>query len=119
MSRIREVRRQAKLTQKQLAEHYDIPLRTLQDWETGKRKPPEYIINLLLRCIAADFSVSNTDKKFSLTYIDGTPLNTEDEMYVMAEREAKKLVLVNKDNGVETYRCSNGFTFKVKVMKRK
>ncbi|NLG81343.1 MAG: XRE family transcriptional regulator, partial [Bacilli bacterium] len=35
------------------------------------------------------------------------------------EREAKKLVLVNKDNGVETYRCSNGFTFKVKVMKRK
>lgn len=45
MSRIREVRRQAKLTQKQLAEHYDIPLRTLQDWETGKRKPPEYIIN--------------------------------------------------------------------------
>lgn len=46
-------------------------------------------------------------------------LNTEDEMYVMAEREAKKLVLVNKDNGVETYRCSNGFTFKVKVMKRK
>lgn len=44
---------------------------------------------------------------------------TEDEMYVMAEREAKKLVLVNKDNGVETYRCSNGFTFKVKVMKRK
>lgn len=126
MSRIREVRRQAKLTQKQLAEHYDIPLRTLQDWETGKRKPPEYIVNLLLRCIAADFSVtleektqSNTDKKFSLTYIDGTPLNTEDEMYVMAEREAKKLVLVNKDNGVETYRCSNGFTFKVKVMKRK
>lgn len=58
---IRTVRKKAKLTQKQLADFYEIPVRTLVDWERGVRTPPEYVINLVLRCMALDFPLIEQD----------------------------------------------------------
>ena len=54
--RSKQARLKAGLTQKELCDRYGIPLRTLQGWEGGSRKPPEYVLNLLLRCIELDFS---------------------------------------------------------------
>lgn len=34
-------------TQREFAMRYQIPIRTIQNWETGLRKPPGYILNLL------------------------------------------------------------------------
>ena len=34
-------------TQSEFAARYNIPFRTVQNWETGLRKPPEYIMTLL------------------------------------------------------------------------
>lgn len=51
MNEIRTVRVTANLTQKAAAEKCGVPLRTFQDWEYGKRIPPDYtrvyIINKL------------------------------------------------------------------------
>ena len=44
---IREMRNQLGDTQSEFAARYNIPFRTVQNWETGLRKPPEYIIDLL------------------------------------------------------------------------
>lgn len=44
---IREMRMQFGDTQNEFAARYKIPIRTIQNWETGVRKPPEYIIHLL------------------------------------------------------------------------
>lgn len=33
---------------------YKIPIRTLEDWEAGKRTPPEYVIYLLERAVKYD-----------------------------------------------------------------
>ena len=44
---LREMRAQLGLTQQGFAKRYDIPFRTVQNWETGLRRPPEYIIRLL------------------------------------------------------------------------
>ena len=44
---IREMREKFGDTQSEFAARYSIPFRTIQNWETGKRTPPEYIINLL------------------------------------------------------------------------
>lgn len=52
---IRIARKAAGLTQQQLADKYKIPLRTVVDWDRGVRTPPEYLKDLLLRCIAIDF----------------------------------------------------------------
>lgn len=44
---IREMRTRLGDTQSEFAARYNIPLRTVQNWETGTRKPPEYIMDLL------------------------------------------------------------------------
>ena len=51
---IREMRIQLGDTQSEFAARYNIPFRTVQNWETGKRTPPEYIINLLEQRIRED-----------------------------------------------------------------
>ena len=51
---IREMRRRLGDTQSEFAARYDIPFRTVQNWETGIRKPPEYMMNLLEHRIRED-----------------------------------------------------------------
>ena len=41
-------------TQSEFAARYHIPFRTVQNWETGVRKPPEYLLILLEKQINAD-----------------------------------------------------------------
>lgn len=61
INKIREARLKAGLTQQELCDRYGIPLRSLQGWESSSpkssRKPPEYVVNLLLRCLDYDFSL--------------------------------------------------------------
>ena len=45
--RIRELRESIGLTRKEFSEHTGIPVRTLEDWEAGRRTPPEYIPRLI------------------------------------------------------------------------
>ena len=51
---VREMRSKLGITQGEFAARYNIPFRTIQNWETGSRKPPEYIINLLERQVKED-----------------------------------------------------------------
>ena len=44
---IRELRKAAGLTQKAFCELFGVPFRTLQDWEYGKNKEPEYFVKLV------------------------------------------------------------------------
>lgn len=44
---IKEMRLALGKTQKEFADRYSIPYRTIQNWENGVRKPPEYIVKLL------------------------------------------------------------------------
>jgi len=55
MTRIEELRKMRKnKTRASLSRTYDIPIRTLEDWEAGKATPPEYVIDLLERAIRED-----------------------------------------------------------------
>lgn len=45
--KIRELREQTGMTRKDFAVHMGIPLRTVEDWEAGRRRPPEYIPRLM------------------------------------------------------------------------
>lgn len=51
---LRELRMQLGDTQSEFAQRYHIPFRTVQNWETGVRKPPEYIMELLENRIMTD-----------------------------------------------------------------
>ena len=45
--KIKELRESIKLGRKEFSEHVGIPVRTLEDWEAGRRRPPEYIPRLI------------------------------------------------------------------------
>lgn len=42
------------MSQKEFADAYKIPLRTLQNWEIGRRTPPPYVMALLHRAVFED-----------------------------------------------------------------
>lgn len=51
---IRTMRMQLGDTQHEFAQRYQIPFRTIQNWESGTRKPPEYMLHLLEQRIQED-----------------------------------------------------------------
>lgn len=51
---IREMRKSLGDTQSGFAERYGIPFRTVQNWESGVRKPPKYVTDLLETRVKAD-----------------------------------------------------------------
>lgn len=44
---IRDLREGIGLSRKEFSNHIGIPIRTLEDWEAGRRTPPEYIPRLI------------------------------------------------------------------------
>ncbi|NCE99676.1 helix-turn-helix domain-containing protein [Emergencia sp. 1XD21-10] len=48
-SKIKEARKAAGLTQKQVYEILGIPARTQQDWEAGKRAPAPWLEEMVIR----------------------------------------------------------------------
>jgi transcriptional regulator with XRE-family HTH domain len=59
--RIKNARKKAGLSQKQLSAKYGIPARSIEDWETNKHKCPDYVLNLLLDRIALDYVADLTE----------------------------------------------------------
>ena len=41
---LREIRSETGMTRKAFSEYMKIPLRNLEDWETGRRKMPDYLL---------------------------------------------------------------------------
>jgi len=48
MNKIKDKRIELGLTQQQLSDLTGVPFRTIQNWEIGQRKCPEYVERLLL-----------------------------------------------------------------------
>ena len=48
---IRAIRARTGLSQEAFSRVYEIPRRTIQDWEAGRRNPPPYMITMLARII--------------------------------------------------------------------
>ena len=44
---IKDLRESTGMSRKEFSEHTGIPVRTLEDWEAGRRTPPEYIPRLI------------------------------------------------------------------------
>ncbi len=48
MSKIRETRKKLNFTQQKVSDIIGVPIRTLQDWEGERRKPPQYVESLII-----------------------------------------------------------------------
>ena len=65
--KIKEIRKYSGLTQYAFSKKYNIPKRTLEGWESGKRNPPEYVFMLLERVVQEDSEgEKNNMKKYEI-----------------------------------------------------
>lgn len=82
---IKDLRKSTGLTQTQFGNQYRIPLRTLQHWENGTRKPAEYIVYLLESVVSSDYG-------FFPIEIKGDKENTYDSnLHVKIGRQTMEL----------------------------
>lgn len=54
MMTIKEMRIMLGLSQSEFAKKYNIPVNSIQNWEQGQRKCPEYVLKLLERAVLED-----------------------------------------------------------------
>lgn len=62
MQSIKEIRQSTGLSQAKFCEALNIPTRTLQDWEQGKRQCPEYVAELIAYRVAHDTSIPKANE---------------------------------------------------------
>lgn len=48
MNKIKEARKKAGMTQKEMAEFFGMPKRNIENWEGGKNDPPEWVERLII-----------------------------------------------------------------------
>ena len=51
---IKEICEKYGLSQTALAKRFGIPLRTVQDWHSGRRKPLDYVVKMMLELLHQD-----------------------------------------------------------------
>ena len=116
-----EMRREAGMSQREFAEHYGIPVRTLQQWEQGKSAPPSYVLSMMeklrpsRRRGMAFYSIP--EKKHWKACID-RPFQNCDRIYTIQQRKVRELLDdVTRDPAVSkvvvfgssvTQRCHQG-----------
>lgn len=88
--KINEIRKQSGLSRAEFSRRYNIPVRTLEDWESEKRKCPEYVSELLERVVSED----NTN--IYLKCYSKSILKEIGNLY-------RKLLFVLNDNGHNPY----------------
>lgn len=66
MMSIKESRKAAGLTQKQMSEVFDIPQRTIEDWEAGKRTPPAYVEKLIIKELERNRKMRNVTNEYGV-----------------------------------------------------
>ena len=49
-----ELRASTGMTRREFCEYFGIPYRTMQDWELGNRKMPDYLLRLMIYKINID-----------------------------------------------------------------
>lgn len=51
---VKEMREMLGLSQAKFAKKYGIPKRSIENWESGNRVPPKYLLDLLERVVKED-----------------------------------------------------------------
>lgn len=56
---LKSIRKLSGLSQQAFSKKYSIPRRSIENWETGKRVPPAYLLLLLERAVREDFQTDD------------------------------------------------------------
>ena len=81
---IKELRESTGMSRKEFSEHTGIPVRTLEDWEAGRRTPPEYIPRLLAYQI-----------RFEEIFVAKKEVKEKRNVSVIQDADGNKIVVIN------------------------
>lgn len=90
MNQLKKLRAVTGLNRKDFAISFGIPLRTVEDWEAGKRKMPEYLLRLMEYKIRLEYLATDKDEE---SQKDGETQTRN--VNVITDAEGKKIVLIN------------------------
>lgn len=79
---IKQIRLLTGLTQKDFANYFNIPVRTLQNWESGKRVPPSYVVELIKEK-AEKIKFKGGERMGVYTSLTGTRYDVDDFLEVL------------------------------------
>lgn len=86
--KIRGLRGETGLNRKEFSELYGIPLRTMEEWEAGRRTPPEYLFRMLAYYVRVNQKLIH---KTNQEKMDENARNVS----IIIDEEGKKIVLIN------------------------
>ena len=81
------LRNEIGLNRKEFAIEYGIPLRTIEDWEHGKRKMPDYLLRLLAYRVKMD--------ALNKPVVEQKNVGVSQNVNVICDADGKKVVLIN------------------------
>lgn len=87
---IKRLREETGLNRKEFAQHFEIPLRTVEDWEAGRRTPPEYIPRLITYQIRFE-KLYSTDNSL----LEQEKLKEQRNVNIIKDLKGNKIVLIN------------------------
>lgn len=73
MRKIKDIRTYLNITQNQFGNYFGIPLRSIQNWETGKSNPPSYVIDMIERIIGLEEEVSGLTRLKNICDLTNNP----------------------------------------------
>ena len=94
---IKTIRTEYHLSQRQVAELTGVPMRTLQSWELGERKCPEYVEKMICEKIEFSYSV----KRFQVTTRDSEGNYSDQMIQALNAEQAIEFLGVNRKEVVD------------------
>ncbi len=85
--KLKDLRLETGMNRKEFAEYFEIPLRTIEDWEADKRKMPQY----LLRLIEYRLRIEALQKDI----IKESNTKSSENINIICDENGRKLVLIN------------------------
>ena len=61
--RVKAMRKESGLSQANYSSMFNIPTRTLQDWEHGKRNPPDYVVDMMEKILSSEHIIEIANKE--------------------------------------------------------
>lgn len=60
--KVRELRKSTGMNRREFCEYFEIPYRTVTDWEAGNRKAPDYVLRLMEYYLRMEHMVKENDR---------------------------------------------------------
>ena len=97
MESIASLRRSVGMSQSQFAKRFNIPVRTLQQWEQGRSAPPDYVVSMVDEILRRSGVRSKSQKHYipdrtSWKICIDTPFLNCERIYPIQQRKVKAII---------------------------